>query len=327
MFLDILAGVPQGSILGPILFNIFLNDFIEIFEKTDPYNFADDNTLSGHAKTLEILINDLEYDSRRAIQWFTENHMIANPDKFKAIIIKKSGHDTTGIKLNINNEEIEASKEVTLLGVVIDNKLSFATHVSVLCQKAARILNAIKRQNSFIIEKNIRQMVANAYVLSQFNYCPLVWHFCGKGGIHKIENIHERVLRFIHDDYNTEYEELQKFSNTTTLYLKRVRIMAQEVYKAINDQSPKYSQELLRSRHSKYPTRRPLDIYVPSVKQIKFGYRSYSYEAPSVWNSLPNEIRTAENFPTFKKMIKLWNGPKCRCNYCKYNQTELGYLE
>ena len=103
MLLEIIAGVPQGSILGPIMFNIFLNDIIEIFENTKPANFADDNTLSSHAKTMDCLIQNLENDSEKAINWFGENHMIANPDKFKATVIKKDGQDTTVITFKINN--------------------------------------------------------------------------------------------------------------------------------------------------------------------------------------------------------------------------------
>ena len=136
--------------------------------------FADDNTLSSHAKSLDCLINNLETDSEKAINWFTENHMIANPDKFEAIIIKKNGQDTTGTKLKINNEEIESSDQVTLIGVVIDNKLSFVPHISEMCKNAARILSSIKRQNAYVVGTKIRAMVVNTYVLSQFNYCPRV---------------------------------------------------------------------------------------------------------------------------------------------------------
>ena len=153
--------------------------------------------------------------------------MIANPDKFKAIIIRKDGQDTSGMQLNINNQEIKSSKEVTLLGIVIDNKLSFAPHISAMCRKAAQILNALKRQRGYIIDPKIRRMVVNTYVLSHFNYCPLVWHFCGKGAIHKMEQLHERAQRFITDDYTSEYNDLLQKSTTTTLYLKRVKIIAQ----------------------------------------------------------------------------------------------------
>ena len=162
--------------------------------------------------------------------------------------------------------------------------------------------------------------MANTYILSNFNYCPLVWHFCGPGSTHKIEQIHERTLRFVHNDYTSTYQEILSKSNSDTLYLKRVRIIAQETYKAINNLSPKYTKELIQFRQTRYPTRNPnLDVYIPKVNQVKFGYRSYTYEAPTLWNSLPGDIRTAENFPTFKKLMQTWNGPSCRCNVCKYS--------
>jgi hypothetical protein len=97
-----------------------------------------------------------------------------------------------------------------------------------------------------------------------------------------MEKIHERALRFVFGDYTSEYKDLLSRNGISTLYLKRVRIMAQEVYKAINNQSPKYTKELLGERNTRYSDRRPLDLYVPRVNQHKFGYRSYAFEAPSV---------------------------------------------
>ena len=319
-FLEIQAGVPQGSILGPVLFNIFINDFIDIFKNTEPHNFADDNTLSTSADSLDILIKKLETDSDVAIKWFGKNHMIANPDKFKAIIIQKDRKDTSGIKLNINNTEILSEREVTLLGIDIDNRLSFDGYLSKICKQASNILNALKRQSKFIVGMTNRILMANSYVLSYFNYCPLVWHFCGAGSTHKIEKIHERALRWVYDDYVSAYSDILKTSNSSTLYLKRVRMIAQETYKVINNQSPSYLSELIRFRNSRYPTRNTdIDIYVPRVNQVKFGNRSFKYEAPVLWNSLPNDFRKVENFSIFKELMKTWNGKTCRCNICNFN--------
>ena len=167
---------------------------------------------------------------------------------------------------------------------------------------AANQLNSIKRlKRHFDIDT--KRHLTKTFVLSQFNYCPLVWHFCGDGSIHKMEKIQERALRFVFNDYMSEYKYLLQKNGESTLYLKRVRVMAQEVYKAINNQSPKYTKELLSERNNIYSNRRPLDLYIPRVNQQKFGYRSYTFEAPSVWNSLPLEIRKAENFHHFKKLI------------------------
>ena len=91
--LVILAGVPQGSILGPILFNLFFNDIIYYIKSSNPHNFADDNNLSAHAKTAEKVIEKLEQGANEAVDWLTENEMIANPDKFKAILINKNKKD------------------------------------------------------------------------------------------------------------------------------------------------------------------------------------------------------------------------------------------
>ena len=124
-FMDILAGVPQGSILGPVIFNIFINDMQNIFDKCSLNNYADDNTLDDHASSIPELVDSLEKDSQKAIDWFKSNHMIANPDKFKAIIITKNGSDTSGIELKINGAVILSQKEVILLGLTIDYKLSF----------------------------------------------------------------------------------------------------------------------------------------------------------------------------------------------------------
>ena len=68
-----------------------------------------------------------------------------------------------------------------------------------------------------------------------------------------------------------------------------------------------------------------LDLYIPGVNQKTFGYKSYRFEAPSVWNSLDLEIRKAENFNDFKKLINSWTGPSCRCNFCNDSEDELSF--
>ena len=102
--------------------------------------------------------------------------MIANRNKFQAIIMNKRRENQITHKLNIHNNEIETTRSVKLLSIDIDNQLTFNQHISKLCSKAAMSLNAICRLPKFMGNKEKIAMI-NHFVYSNFNYCPLVWHF------------------------------------------------------------------------------------------------------------------------------------------------------
>ena len=110
--------------------------------------------------------------------------------------------------------------------------------------------------------------------------------FCGKDDLHKMEGVQERIIRFIKNDFYSEYADILRDLGEDTLYLKRVRLIAQEVFKSFKGQNPESN--LLGKRHATQPMRdnkRLLQLYVPTVNQIKLGYRSYTYEIPTIWNN------------------------------------------
>jgi len=284
--------------------------------KSQLYNFADDNTISAKANNVEDLLKILQEESELAVKWFRDNSMIVNPDKFQAIILQKgnSNRNKNYNTLAIENIEINTTKSVELLGLTIDNRLSFEEHISILCKKASSQLNAISRLQHYMNQKE-KEAIINSFIYSNFNYCPLVWHFCSCKSSHKIEQIQKRCLRIILNDHESDYETLLQKSNKETMNIKRMRSIAIEIFKTINNLNAPFMKEIFVEKVN--PKVRPNDIVVKAHSTATYGDRSLAALGPKIWNSLPESIKSENNYSRFKEYIKTWFGPTCHCTYCK----------
>ena len=129
---EIKRGVPQGSILGPLLFNAFINDIFMFIEKTEICNFADDNTIYDCGEDLSNILENLKHDLITLLKWFRINSLQGNPGKFQFMILGEKKRNS--VKSIINTTEIEQSKKVVLLGITTDNLLTFNEHIDHLRQ-------------------------------------------------------------------------------------------------------------------------------------------------------------------------------------------------
>ena len=125
------------------------------------HNFADDNTLSSFAKTIENLISILESEIEIAINWFKDNHMIVNPGKFQAIIFDKNKRNHTNQIINIDQNEIKVVSKVELLGIKIDGKLNFNHHINNICKSASNQLSRIKTPLRIRVKKGASKYLYN----------------------------------------------------------------------------------------------------------------------------------------------------------------------
>ena len=315
---SVLSGVPQGSVLGPILFNFHINDLFHFIKEASLVNYADDNNLTYFSNSLPQLIDVLEKEACFALTWLDRNEMIANPEEFHALLVKKDRTDTTGHSISIQGKTIESEASVKLLGVNLDHQVNFDLHISDLCKKAATQLNVLKRRKPLLgfAEKKV---LVQSFVFSNFNYCPLVLFFSSARSIDKIEKIQERALHFLHDDDNSSYEELLGKSQQCTIHVNRLSYLCIESFKTVNQLNPDFMQNIFETRASNRPSRRPNDLQHYRPNQTTFGSNSLRSLGPQIWNRLPDDIKSAENLVQFKRLIKSWDGATCTCNVCLRN--------
>ena len=140
MFQILLSDGPQGSILGPLLFNMFITDMFYFMKDAKLLNFVDDNTIATFSNSVDDLITDLQKKSENAIDWFRSNEMVVNPDKFQSILINRLGKLKDPSEVLIDNHKTDSENSVTWLGIEIDNKLNFEKHVnSIISERRPQI--------------------------------------------------------------------------------------------------------------------------------------------------------------------------------------------
>ena len=270
---------------------------------------------------LRHLRHSLEKASSSLFKWFKDTLFKVNPDKRHLLV-------GTNEKTKINTGEflIENSDCEKLLGDKIDNKLTFDCHVSDMCKKANRKINALARIAPFI-DINKRHVLMNSFFRSQFNYYPLIWMCPGGTNNRKINRLHERCLRIIYIHKQSSFIKLLEKGNSVSIHQRNLQILAIEMFKVSNGLPPVLMNDIFKLRGEQtYNLRKLSEFYRPKVNSIYNGTESVSFLGPMIWDLVPNELKDIGNLSAFKKAIKKWSPEKCPFRLCKVYISNVGFI-
>ena len=223
-------GCPQGSALGPLLWNIFQNDLAyEIDQNLSMY--ADDHQLYEINENVTTVNHNLNANATKASVWYKSNLLKRNLSKYHTMLItnKQVGNEFC---VRVQGTDVECLNSFKLLGVTIDNKLNFSEHINITCKKASKRIGVLMRLKNLVPTAEKLQLF-KAAILPYLTYCHLTWHFCPASDKRKLERIQERGLRAVFSDGQSTYKKLlnKAKSYLITLYERRLQDIACLMYK------------------------------------------------------------------------------------------------
>lgn len=304
--MNVTCGVPQGSILGPLLFIIYVNDMAGSVN-CDLFLYADDSAIIVNGKDVYEIESKLSAELEKLSYWLDENKLSLHFGKTKSILFasRKRLSNVSEMNIKCNNVDISSTSKVKYLGAVLDQDMSGVSMGTNAVKKINSVLKFLYR-NADVLDTKCRKLICSSLIQCRFDYACNMWYCSVVKSIKvKLQSAQNTVVRFIINEEPRYHLCTDNFKNVIFLDVQsRVDYLClNQMYNIANGSAPKYMLDFIPRNVSKQHTRHSnLSFNLPQVKTP--GSQTFKFNGVKLWNSLPDYLKCAESKNVFKYKCK-----------------------